>query len=311
MNCVVTGGAGFIGSNLVDALVARGDRVTVIDNLSSGKESNLEAAMAAGAKLHVTDVTDVSAVEEISAAAQPELVFHLAAQIDVRHSVEHPADDANSNVLGTINVLAAALATGARRFVFTSTGGGLYGDADVLPTPEDHPIRPLAPYGQSKYAAEGYCELYARLHGLGTVALRYGNVFGPRQDVHGEAGVVAIFCGQAVEGRRPTVFGDGRQTRDWVDVSDVVRANLLAADSDIAGPVNIGQGQETSVLDLLGTLRELTGAPSLDDPEMAPERPGEVRRSCLDVSRARAELGWEATVGLREGLERILAGLGE
>jgi UDP-glucose 4-epimerase len=309
MDCVVTGGAGFIGSNLVDALVARGDQVTVIDNLSSGKESNLRGALAGGAKLHVADVTDASAVEQIAAAAQPELVFHLAAQIDVRHSVEHPADDANSNVLGTINVLAAALATGARRFVFTSTGGGLYGDADVLPTPEDHPIRPLAPYGQSKYAAEGYGELYARLHGLGTVALRYGNVFGPRQDVHGEAGVVAIFCGQAVEGRRPVVFGDGRQTRDWVDVSDVVRANLLAADSDITGPVNIGQGQETSVLDLLETLRELTGAPALSDPEMAPARAGEVRRSCLDVTRARVELGWEARVGLREGLERILAGL--
>ena len=143
------------------------------------------------------------------------------------------------------------VSAGARRLVNTSTGGGLYGDADLLPTPEDYPIRPLAPYGQSKYAAEGYCELYTRLHGLSTVSLRYGNVYGPRQDVHGEAGVVAIFCGHLVEGRTPTVFGDGRQTRDWVDVSDVVRANLLAADCELTGPVNIGHGQETSVLDLL------------------------------------------------------------
>jgi UDP-glucose 4-epimerase len=309
MNSVVTGGAGFIGSNLVDALVARGDSVAVIDNLSSGKLANLEGALADGATLYEVDVKDVPAVKDVFAASEPELVFHLAAQIDVRHSVDYPADDAAANVLGTINVLEAALAAGTRRFVFTSTGGGLYGEADLLPTPEDYPIRPLAPYGQSKYAAEGYCELYSRLHGLGTVVLRYGNVFGPRQDVHGEAGVVAIFCGHAVGGRRPTVFGDGRQTRDWVDVSDVVRANLLAADSEITGPVNIGCGQETSVLDLLETLRELTGAPALADPEMAPERPGEVRRSCLDVSRARAELGWQAKVGLREGLERILAGL--
>ena len=177
----------------------------------------------------VADVRDAGAVAEIFDAARPEVVFHLAAQIDVRHSVEQPADDATANVLGTIGVLEAARRVGARRVVNTSTGGGLYGDADVLPTPEDYPIRPLAPYGQGKYAAEGYCELYTRLHGLSTVSLRYGNVYGPRQDVHGEAGVVAIFCGALIDGRRPTVFGDGRQTRDWVDVSDVVRANLIAA----------------------------------------------------------------------------------
>ena len=161
---------------------------------------------------------DAGAVAEIFDATRPEVVFHLAAQIDVRHSVEQPADDATANVLGTIGVLEAARKVGARRVVNTSTGGGLYGNADVLPTPEGHPIRPLAPYGQGKYAAEGYCELYTRLHGLATVSLRYGNVYGPRQDVHGEAGVVAIFCGALIDGRRPTVFGDGRQTRDWVDV---------------------------------------------------------------------------------------------
>jgi len=309
MDCIVTGGAGFIGSNIVDALVARGDRVTVIDNLSTGKRSNLERAVALGVTLVDIDVRDSGALAEIFDSARPEVVFHLAAQIDVRHSVENPADDAVSNVLGTIGVLEAARAVGARKVVNTSTGGGLYGNADVLPTPEDHPIRPLAPYGQGKYAAEGYCELYTRLHGLSTVSLRYGNVYGPRQDVHGEAGVVAIFCGALLDGRRPTVFGDGRQTRDWVDVSDVARANLIAADADVTGQFNIGRGEETSVLDLIDALSDVSDRGPLGDPEFAPERPGEVARSCLDVGRARAELGWTAEVELRDGLRRILAEL--
>jgi len=309
MDCVVTGGAGFIGSNLVDALVARGDRVTVIDDLSSGKRANLEQALAGGATLEVASVRDQDAVGEIFAAARPEAVFHLAAQIDVRVSVDDPIADANRNVLGTIRVLEAARRVGTCRIVNTSTGGGLYGDADVLPTPEDVPIRPLAPYGQGKYAAEGYCDLYSRLHGLSAISLRYGNVFGPRQDVHGEAGVVAIFCGHLIEGRTPVVFGDGRQTRDWVDVSDVVRANLIAAGSEVTGAVNIGHGRETSVLDLLAALRDVSDRGPLAEPEFAPERPGEVRRSCLDVANAKRDLGWEAEVDLREGLRRILVGL--
>jgi UDP-glucose 4-epimerase len=308
MDCVVTGGAGFIGSNLVDALLFRGDRVTVIDNLSTGKRSNLEGALTQGASLEVADVREAGIVAEIFAAVRPQLVFHMAAQIDVRYSVEHPDGDAMTNVLGTIAVLEAARAAGARRLINTSTGGGLYGDAELFPTPEDHPIRPLAPYGQSKYTAEGYCELYTRLHGLSTASLRYGNVYGPRQDVHGEAGVVAIFCGLLVSGKAPTVFGDGRQTRDWVDVSDVVRANMMAADSQLSGPVNIGHGQETSVLDLLQALRDV-GERELAEPRFEPARPGEVSRSCLDVSRARRELGWEAEVQLRDGLRTILAGL--
>jgi UDP-glucose 4-epimerase len=309
MNCVVTGGAGFIGSHVVDALVARGDRVAVVDNLSTGKRSNLADALPKGVELHVADVTNSAALSGIFAAVKPELVFHLAAQIDVRHSVADPADDARINVLGTIAVLEAARTASARRLVNSSTGGALYGDADVIPTPEDHPIRPLAPYGQSKYSAEGYCELYTRLHGFSTVSLRYGNVYGPRQDAHGEAGVVAIFCGAAVEGRRPTVFGDGKQTRDWVEVGDVVRANLLAADSAVVGPVNIGRGRETSVLELLHALGEISQRGSLPDPELAPERPGEVLRSCLDVTRAKARLDWRAQVELRDGLKRIVAGL--
>ncbi len=310
MDCVVTGGAGFIGSNLVDALVDRGYGVTVIDNLSTGRRSNLDLALERGVALHEVDVRDAESVSDVIAAARPELVFHLAAQIDVRYAVEHPAGDAQTNVLGTIAVLEAARSAGVRRIINTSTGGGLYGDAERLPTPEDYPIRPLAPYGQSKYAAEGYCELYTRLHGLSTVSLRYGNVYGPRQDVQGEAGVVAIFCGHLIDGCTPTVFGDGRQTRDWVEVGDVVRANLRAAETDVAGPVNIGWGRETSVLELLSALDDVGDRfGSLREPRFAPERPGEVRRSCLDVSRAGRELGWEARVQLREGLRTILAGL--
>jgi UDP-glucose 4-epimerase len=308
MDCIVTGGAGFIGSNLVDALVERGDRVTVVDDLSTGKRSNVEGALARGASLEEIDVRDADALAALFAAVRPELVFHLAAQIDVRYSVEHPAGDATSNVLGTIAVLEAALRSGVRRVVNTSTGGGLYGDAKQLPTPEDYPIRPLAPYGQGKYAAEGYCELYTRLHGLSTTSLRYGNVYGPRQDMHGEAGVVAIFRGCLVDKRTPTVFGNGRQTRDWVDVSDVVRANLLAPEAGVTGPVNIGRGEETSVLELIAALDEASGG-EMPEPRFAPERPGEVRRSCLDVARAKRDLGWVAQVSIQDGLRRILSGL--
>jgi UDP-glucose 4-epimerase len=309
MRCVVTGGAGFIGSNLVDALIERGDQVAVIDDLSSGRRSNLDHALARGATLHEIDVRDADGVAALFGSERPELVFHLAAQVDVRHAVERPAHDAQVNILGTLAVLEAARTTGVRRVVNSSTGGGLYGDVDVLPTPEQGPIRPLAPYGVSKLAAETYCELYSRLHGLSTISLRYGNVYGPRQDVHGEAGVVAIFCGCLVEGRRPVVYGDGRQTRDWVEVEDVVRANLRAAASQFTGPVNIGHGRETSVLDLLGALSEVSDRGPLPEPDFAPARPGEVARSCLDVTRARVELGWTAQTELADGLRRTLATL--
>jgi UDP-glucose 4-epimerase len=307
MDCLVTGGAGFIGSNLVDELVARGDRVTVIDDLCTGKRANLEPALAAGARLEVVDVTDAQALADVFAACQPELVFHLAAQVDVRKSVAAPAFDAMTNVFGTIAVLEACTRFGVRRLVNTSTGGGLYGNTDVLPTPEDSVIKPLAPYGQGKLAAEGYCEVFDRLHGLSTISLRYGNVYGPRQDVHGEAGVVAIFCGRLIGGQAPIVYGDGLQTRDWVDVSDVVQANLLASESTLGGAVNIGHGRETSVLDLLAALEEVSDRPLLE-PVFEPERSGEVRRSCLDVSRAKRELEWDAKVSLRDGLRVILAG---
>jgi UDP-glucose 4-epimerase len=304
---LVTGGAGFIGSNLVDALLERGDEVTVLDNLTTGRRENLQPALAAGAELVELDVRDAGAVIDLLGRVRPEAVFHLAAQIDVRRSTADPAFDARVNVEGTINVLEAARQAEVRRLVNTSTGGAIYGEGRIIPAPEDHPVAPEAPYGQSKFGAEGYCDLFHRMHGLSTVSLRYGNVYGPRQDPLGEAGVVAIFCGRLLEGQRPMVFGDGLQTRDYIHVDDVVAANLLAAESRGDGSFNIGTGVETNVLELVEAL-----APHADgafEPEHAPERLGEVRHIALDCTRARSELGWEARVGLAEGIEQTLASL--
>jgi UDP-glucose 4-epimerase len=305
MRTLVTGGAGFIGSNLVDALTRRGDEVTVVDDISTGKRHNLDQALTNGAQLAELDIRDDEAVNAAVERARPEAIFHLAAQIDVRKSVADPANDSRINVEGTVNVLRAAQAHGVRRFVNTSTGGAIYGEGRILPAPEDHPVAPEAPYGLSKFCAEQYCELFTRLHGLSTVSLRYGNVYGPRQDPLGEAGVIAIFCGKLLEGEKATIFGDGKQTRDYIYVDDVVDANLRAADSNARGPINIGTGVEKSVLDLV----EVLEAHGDFHAEHAPERPGEVRRIALDPARAREELGWEAATGLEEGLERTLASL--
>lgn len=299
MRALVTGGAGFIGSNLVDALLDDGHEVTVVDDLSSGKESNLRDALARGAGLQRADVSEPAAMLEIFEAFGPEVVFHLAAQIDVRKSVADPVFDARINVGGTSSVLEAARRTGARRLLFASTGGALYGDSDVIPTPEDSPIRPMAQYGTSKFSAEAYLGLYHRLYGLSTMALRFGNVYGPRQDPHGESGVIAIYCGRALEGRPGTVFGDGRQTRDYVYVGDVVRAFQLAAGSDAVGSLNVGTAQETTVLELARAIGI--------EPDFQPARTGEIERSCLDVSRAAEVLGFRAEVGLEQGLELTLA----
>ena len=291
MKALVTGGAGFIGSNIVDALLARGDEVTVLDNLSTGKRENLEQALANGAQLEEIDVRDAEAVSDLVGRAKPDVIFHLAAQIDVRKSVSDPANDARVNVEGTVNVLSAAQKHGVPRVVNTSTGGAIYGEGKILPAPEDHPSAPEAPYGLSKWCAEQYCEIFTRLHGLSTVSLRYGNVYGPRQDPLGEAGVIAIFCGKLLEGGKATIFGSGEQTRDYVFVEDVVDANLRAAESDATGPINIGLGQEKSVLDIVEVLK--AQADGDFEPEIAPERPGEVQRIALDASRARerARLG--------------------
>jgi UDP-glucose 4-epimerase len=307
MKALVTGGAGFIGSHVVDALVARGDEVTVLDDLSTGKRENLNDALEKGAQLEMTDVRDAGAVSLLVSRTKPDVIFHLAAQIDVRKSVANPAHDADINVEGTINVLGAAQAYGVPRIVNTSSGGAIYGEGRQIPAPEDHPVAPEAPYGLSKFCAEQYCEIFTRLHGLSTVSLRYGNVYGPRQDPLGEAGVVAIFCGHLLEKERSTIFGSGEQTRDYVYVDDVVDANLRAAESDVMGPINIGLGVEKSVLDIVEVMKSL--AENGFDVEHAPERPGEVQRIALDHSRAREELGWDPKVELEEGLKRTLDSL--
>jgi UDP-glucose 4-epimerase len=307
MKTLVTGGAGFIGSNLVDALLDRGDEVTVIDDVSTGRRENLTRALERGAELIELDVRDAEAVAAVVERVRPEVIFHLAAQIDVRKSVADPAHDSRVNVEGTINVLSAAQAHGVRRVVNTSTGGAIYGEGQILPAPEDHPVAPEAPYGLSKFCAENYCALFTRLHGLSTVSLRYGNVYGPRQDPLGEAGVIAIFCGKFLEGGRPTIFGDGKQTRDYVYVGDVVDANLRAAVSDATGAFNVGRGVQTSVLDIVTALSGLSE--NTFEAVHAPARPGEVQHIALDPSRSRDELGWEAHVDLTQGLRLTLDSL--
>ncbi len=309
MRALVTGGAGFIGSNLVDALLDRGDEVVVVDDLSTGRRANLDGALARGADLQEHDIRDGQRMRAVLGAARPEIVFHLAAQMDVRRSIEDPAFDAGINVIGTINVLEAARQAGVRRVINTSTGGAIYGDVDVMPTPETVAPKPMAAYGQSKYCAEAYCGWYERLHGLSSVTLRYGNVYGPRQDPQGEAGVIAIFCGRLLAGERPLIFGDGRQTRDYTYVGDIVAANLAAAAHPEAhGAYNVGTGTESTVLEVLGALRRVAGLGEGElEPEFRPARQGELQRSSLDVTRARAELGFTADTDLVAGMEPTLA----
>jgi UDP-glucose 4-epimerase len=308
MRALVTGGAGFIGSNLVDTLLDQGADVDVVDTLVTGRRSNLEAgALDRGARLHDVDITDAPALNALMADVAPEVVFHLAAQIDVRKSIEDPAFDASVNVVGTVNVLEAARQAGVGRVVNTSTGGAIYGDADTIPSPETTPPLPMAAYGQSKFCAERYLGWYGRLYGQSNVTLRLGNVYGPRQDPLGEAGVIAIFCGKLRAGERPTIYGSGKQTRDYVFVGDVVRAQLAAAQSAVSGEINIGTGRESSVLDIVEVLRELEPqAAASFEPIFEEPRLGEIERSCLDVSRAREELGFVAETDLRAGLRATL-----
>ena len=310
MKSAVTGGAGFIGSHLVDALAARGDEVLVLDDLSSGKRENLAGALEAGAELLELDVSDGQAVFAAIEAFRPQGVFHLAAQIDVRRSMADPGFDARLNVVGTVNALEAATRAGASRFVFTSTGGAIYGEgaarADELPFAETAACAPFSIYGESKLAAEGYLDFYARTRGLPAVTLRLGNVYGPRQDPALEAGVVAIFCKLARDGGRPTVFGDGKQTRDYVHVADVVAALLAAEAADEPGPFNVGTGVETSVLELAERVGRTFGRDDFE-PEFAPARDGEVERTALDASAAAERLGWRAERMIETGLEQTVA----
>ena len=304
MRALVTGGAGFIGSNLVDALIDRGHQVAILDDLSSGKESNLAGALERGARLHRGDIRDAEAVAAVFAEERPELVFHLAAQIDVRVSMARPGFDARTNVEGTVNVLEAAREAGSSRIVFSSTGGAMYGETDEIPTPETVPPFPMSGYGQSKFCAERYLGLFSRVYGMSTMSLRFGNVYGPRQDPHGEAGVIAIFCGKFHEGGRPKVFGDGRQTRDYIYVGDLVEAIVSAGDSDAEGEINIGTERETTVLELIEAVAAAGGKPF--EPEFAEARLGEVERSCLAAGKARDVLGWVPQVDVREGIARTL-----
>jgi len=292
VRAVVTGGAGFIGSHVAEALLARGDDVTVVDDLSNGKRENVPD----GARLVVADIRD-GGLGPVFEKARPEVVFHLAAQVDVRVSVERPAHDASVNVIGTVAVLEAARVVGAQ-VVFSSTGGAIYGECDG-PAPESAERRPLAPYGVSKLAGEEYLAAYNRLYETSNVSLRYGNVYGPRQDPHGEAGVVAIFLGALAHGQAPRIFGDGLQTRDYTYAGDVARASLAAA-GHAGGVFNVGTGLETSVVELYELCRTVSGSP-LEAVE-APARLGELQRSVLDVSLAERELGWRAEVPLEEGL---------
>ncbi len=290
MRAIVTGGAGFIGSHVVEALLARGDEVHVLDDLSKGRRENVPA----GAVLHVADIRDPDAVFD---DVQPEAVLHLAAQADVRVSVERPAFDAEVNVVGTVRIAEAARRHGAQ-IVFASTGGAIYGECEG-PAPEEAPRLPLAPYGASKLCGEEYLATYNRLYGTRHVSLRFGNVYGPRQEPHGEAGVVAIFMGLLRDGGTPRIFGDGRQTRDYVFVGDVARAVLAALGQD-GGVFNIGTGIETSVLDLYAAIQAASGIERA--PEHAPPRLGELERSVLDVSLAERVLGWRPETSLADGL---------
>jgi UDP-glucose 4-epimerase len=305
MNIMVTGGAGFIGSHLVDTLLQRGYAVAVLDDFSTGREGNLHEALRNGVTVFRADVRDAGEVAEAVSAFRPKVIFHLAAQINVRESVTAPGLDARTNIVGTINVLEAAREANAA-VINVSTGGAIYGETEIVPTPETVEALPAAPYGQSKFCAERYVRLYGRLHGVGAATARFANVYGPRQDPLGEAGVIAIYCGLLEDRKRPLVYGTGRQTRDYVYVGDVVAGLLALLDHPEArGEYNIGTGRENSVLDIIEALRP--HAEGDFTPMFADARAGEIERSCLDVTRARAALGWSAQVELTEGLEHTMA----
>ncbi len=295
MRVLLTGGAGFIGSHLTDALVAAGHAVTVVDDLSTGRREQVPP----GAHLVAMDILD-PALTVLVVEQAPEAVFHLAAHASVSESVREPEHDARVNVLGTLNLLRACAAAGVGRFVFSSTGGALYGEPHTLPCDERHPIRPLSPYGASKASGEAYVHALAAQSGMDAVILRYANVYGPRQDPAGEAGVVAIFAARMLAGEPVTIFGDGEQQRDFVYVADVVDANLRSLEAGESGVYNVGTGVGTSVNELFASLARATGYAL--DPRHAPSRSGDVQRVWLDASAAHRELDWAPRTPLEAGI---------
>jgi UDP-glucose 4-epimerase len=295
MKVLVTGGAGFIGSNVADRLSEEGHQLVVLDDLSSGRRHQVPAA----ANFYQMEL-DSRWLDRVIEREKPEAVCHLAAQISVRRSVEDPVFDARVNILASIGLIEACRSHGVKRFVFTSTGGAIYGDADQLPTPETYAATPMSPYGTSKLCVEHYLQCFRQLYGFSSAALRLANVYGPRQDPHGEAGVVAIFSRALLEGRTATINGDGLQTRDYVYVGDVVEAFVQALRSDAQGSFNVGTGVETDVNQLYDLIAQC--ARSSAPAQYGPARPGEQKRSSVDPTRARTELGWEPRVQLPEGI---------
>lgn len=299
MKILVTGGAGFIGSHVCDEFLREAHEVIALDNLSSGRKENLSPKV----QLVTLDIRSPEAADFIR-RQRPDVLCHLAAQMDVRKSVEDPRFDAEANILGLLNMLEASRQAGVKRFIFSSTGGAIYGEQDAYPAPETHPTRPVSPYGVSKAAGELYLGYYRAQYGLPFVALRYANVYGPRQNPHGEAGVVAIFSQKLVTAQPCTVYGDGTQTRDFVFGQDVARANHLAFASDFVGSLNVGTGIETDINRLYRLLAEAAGSKELALHQ--PAKPGEQMRSCVDASLAKRVLDWEPTVMLEEGLRQTV-----
>lgn len=296
MRILITGGAGFIASHVQDAYLALGHEVAVIDNLVSGNRRNLHPKT----KFYEIDIIDPK-VKKIFEEFKPEIVSHHAAQMDVRRSVADPTYDAQVNVLGMINLLEASRLNGVKKVIFSSTGGAIYGEQDYFPADEKHPLRPASPYGLTKMVGEEYLKLYERLYGLPFTVLRYGNIYGPRQNPHGEAGVVAIFCKKLLKGETPVINGDGGQTRDYVYVGDVVKANEKVLQQDVTGVYNIGTGIETDVNDLARVLGALSGKGKFDH---GPAKQGEQRRSVISSQAIQQKLGWQPTVKIEEGLQK-------